>query len=802
MAEVVNDVKAGPKKLPFGAPGIEPRWTHSAKEGIGTAYHTSCRVWFTISHGIVNEIYYPYVDQPNTRDLELLITDGTTFCHEEKRDLVHRVRYPERNALYYQLTNSDPGGRYRIVKWVLADPHSSVFLQHTRIEVDDERLRTKLRVFALLAPHVKRSGKHNNAARCDMAGRKLFNAHRDDVHLSFGCEPDFVKRSVGYVGSSDGWQDVMSHREMRWEFDFAEDGNLALTGEVDLSRGLEFTLGVAFGPNRQSAVAKLLQSFAQPFEAHRTVFVEQWQRAVMADDPFRAHTGDEGHLLRLSRSVLLAHEDKSFQGAIVASMSIPWGETHGDEDLGGYHLVWTRDLVHSATALLATGQMHTPLRALIWLASIQAEDGWLPQNSWIDGRPVWTGKQLDEVAAPVLLAWRLRRESALAGFDPWMLVMRAARCIIIDGPMTQQERWEENAGYSPSTLAWAIAALVCAADFAKARNEQALATVLLEHADWLSDNVERWTVTNRGELVRDKPRHYVRITPCDRNTPDPHVDPDEAVLTLANGSGNWPARNVVGADFLELVRLGIRDPHDPLVRESLEVIDRVLKHELPQGPGWRRYNHDGYGQKDDGSAFDGAGVGRCWPLLTGERGHYELAAGRDSLPFIEAMERFANAGGLLPEQVWDGAPLGDVEPGGATGAAMPLCWAHSEYIQLVRSRRDGVCFSRIQPAYERYVARKTRSAIDVWTLRRPVSRIEAGKRLRLVFAGPVTVEWTSDVATHRGVVEARTISSKLSFADLPTESLEAGARVRFTIRSSEGARSNGHGFEVEVRHGV
>ena len=75
-------------------------------------------------------------------------------------------------------------------------------------------------------------------------------------------------------------------------------------------------------------------------------------------------------------------------------------------------------------------------------------------------------------------------------------------------------------------------------------------------------------------------------------------------------------------------------------------------HELPQGPACRRYNHDGYGQKENGRAFHGAGVGGCWALLTGERGHYELAAGRDPLPYIHAMEGFSNAGSMLPEQVW------------------------------------------------------------------------------------------------------------------------------------------------------
>jgi glucoamylase len=500
--------------------------------------------------------------------------------------------------------------------------------------------------------------------------------------------------------------------------------------------------------------------------------------------------------------VLLAHEDKSFQGAMVASMSIPWGETRGDDDLGGYHLVWTRDLVHSATGLLATGQTHTPLRALIWLASIQDESGKLPQNSWIDGRPASSGRQLDEVAAPVLLAWRLRRERALAGFDPWTLVARSARYVIASGPVTRQERWEEASGYSPSTLAWAIAALVCAADFATARHEDAIAEFFLDHADWLSANVERWTVTNRGELLEGKPRHYVRITPTDADKPDPHVHPDEALLTVANGGGTWPARNVVGGDFLELVRLGIRDAQDPLVRDSLDVVDHVLRYELPQGPCWRRYNHDGYGQKEDATAFDGTGVGRCWPLLTGERGHYELAAGHDAMPFITAMEKFANAGSMLPEQVWDGPVLGELEPGDAIGSAMPLCWAHSEYLELVRSRRDGRCYSCIQPAYERYVAGTVKSGVEIWTMHHPIRKISVGTRLRLVFTGRATVAWRFDgsgqISTSNSEVETHTVVLDLSCTDLPTESLPRGTRVLFRVRSHDTPRVDDREHEVII----
>ena len=366
----------------FGAPGIEPRWTSSAKEGVGTAYHTSCRLWFTLSHGIINEIYYPRVDQPNTRDFQFLISDGETFCHEEKRDLNHLVEYPERDCVFYRLTNSERQGRYRLIKHVLTDPHRSVLLVHTKIEVLDESLRGKLRLYALLGPH----GAGNSGWCSEIGASTLMHAQREGVYLVTASSSGFSRRSVGYVGASDGWQDLMGNFKMDWEFRTAERGNIALTGEIDLPSSGEFTIAIACGGSDQSTAAKLLQSLAQPFESHRQGYVRQWQRAVVNPKfDFSDDTSDGGGMYRLSRCVLLSHEDKLFQGALVASLSIPWGETKGDNDHGGYHLVWTRDMVQSATALLATGQVGTPLRALIWLAALQRTDGSFPQNSWING---------------------------------------------------------------------------------------------------------------------------------------------------------------------------------------------------------------------------------------------------------------------------------------------------------------------------------------------------------------------------------------------------------------------------------
>jgi glucoamylase len=787
----------------FGAPGIEPRWTSSAKEGLGTAYHTSCRLWFTLSHGIVNEIYYPHVDQPNTRDFQFLISDGETFCHEEKRDLDHKLEYPERDCPFYRLTNTERNGRYRLVKQVLTDPHRSVLLVHARLEVLDQSLRGKLKLYALLAPHLARYGAGNSGWCTGISGLKLLRAERGDTHLVMGCSTNFSRRSVGYVGASDGWQDLMDDFKMDWEFCSAENGNIALTGEIDLQRNNEFTIGIAFGGSWQGAGTKLLQSLAEPFDSQRENYIHQWQRTVVNPKyDFAGQTSDGGHLYRLSRCVLLAHEDKNFQGALVASMSIPWGETKKDNDLGGYHLVWTRDLVQSATALLASGQTGTPLRALIWLAAIQRTDGSFPQNSWINGCAYWTGLQLDEIAAPILLAWRLRREGVDLGlFDQCVMILRAATFLILQGPVTSQERWEENAGYSPSTLATIIAGLVCAADFAKKSHHKIVEDFIFVYADWLAEHLEEWTVTTSGELVKDIPCHYLRINPTDPQAPDAHADPNATMIQIGNDGGIHPARNIVGGDFLQLVRLGIRDANDPIVRDSIKVIDHILKRDLPQGPCWRRYNHDGYGQKDDGSAFDGTGVGRSWPILTGERGHYELAAGRDSKPFISAMEKFANEGGMISEQLWDdeNTPVCEMKPGQPTGAAMPLCWSHAEYVSLVRSQHDGVCFDRIEPAFQRYVANPVKSRHEIWSFRHQLRRMPHGKILRIILAEEATVVWSCDHWTTTNKLEAGEVGAlDLCFTDIPTRAMPADLVVEFTFFWKKDQRWEGKNYSVTV----
>ncbi len=324
----------------FGRPGIPPAWTHSIKEGVGTAYHTASRVWYTLSHGILNEVYYPTVDSPQIRDLEYLITDGETFFHEEKRDLASELEYLDPHAPGFRVTCRDPEGRYALVKEIVADPHLPCVLVHTRLEGDAEFLK-RLHLYVLVAPHLESRGWGNNAARAEVAGKTILVAFRGGTYLALGASAPFLRTSCGYVGASDGWTDLRDNYRMDWEFDFADDGNLALTAEIDLSQSNEFTLGLAFGPGFQAATTTLLQSLGIRHEEQVRRFVDQWGRVRSHVEPLEQAAGDGGRLYCVSHTLVHAHEDKSFPGAIIASLSIPWGEQRSDDDgLGGYHLVW------------------------------------------------------------------------------------------------------------------------------------------------------------------------------------------------------------------------------------------------------------------------------------------------------------------------------------------------------------------------------------------------------------------------------------------------------------------------------
>ena len=785
-----------------GGPGIEPRWTHSAKDVVGTAYSADSRVWYTISDGVISEVYFSTLDRPQIRDLQYLITDGATFFHDTHRNLDSTVEYLGEHGLGVRVINADPEGRYRIVIEVIADPHQACVLLDTRLEGDAAFLR-KLHLYALLSPHLEVGGWGNNGNVAQIAGREFLTAHKQGTWLAMAATLPFRQRSCGYVGTTDGWQDLARDFRLAQEFASAPEGNIALIGEIDLNAGNHFTLALGFGHTLHRAVTTVFQSLGTPFGEHRDRFLEQWSRVCSGLYPLEKQSGDDGMLYRRSRELILAHEDKNYPGALIASLSIPWGEAKGDEDLGGYHLVWTRDMVNSASGLMAAGDMQTPLRALIYLACSQRPDGGFPQNFWVDGEPYWTGIQLDEVAFPIMLAWRLRKAGALADFDPYPMVKAAAAFLLDRGCVTPQERWEENSGYSPSTLASNIAALVCASEFAREHGDESLAQFLGEFADFIEAHVEAWTVTRQGFLVPGITRHYVRINPEDPSNPVPDEDPDHGIVTIKNQAPgaptDFPAAGIVDAGFLELVRYGIRRAGDRLIEDSLHVVDVTLKSDFPAGPCWRRYNHDGYGQCDDGGPFTFWGRGRPWPLLTGERGHYELAAGRDVRPYIRALENFATPTRLLPEQIWDRGdnPQALMRFGKPTGAAMPLMWAHAEYIKLLRSAADGQVFDLIPEVADRYLSVRKRTPLEVWKFNRQVAVIPAGSTLRIQAARGFVLHWGRGEWSNPTDTLAQETAIGISFVDLPT-SADDRSPVRFTFMWRDEKRWEGRDFTVAL----
>jgi glucoamylase len=786
-----------------GGPGISPRWTHSAKDVVGTAYSTSSSVWFTISDGVISEVYYPTLDRPQIRDLQFLVSDGETFFHDTHRNLKTRIEYLGEHGLGVRIINADPEGRYRLVLEVITDPHQACLLVDTRLEGDAAWLR-RLHVYALLAPHLEVGGWGNDGNVARIAGRELLTAHKDGTWLALLATAPFVRRSCGYVGTTDGWQDLASHFRLTNEFAAVIDGNIALTGEIDLSAGYQFTLALGFGHTLHRAVTTVFQALGTPFSESRVRFLEQWERVCTRLQPLEKFSGDRGQLYRRSCELILAHEDKNYSGAMIASLSIPWGDAHGDEDLGGYHLVWTRDMVNSVTGLLAAGDTATALRALIYLACTQQKDGGFPQNFWVDGQPYWTGIQLDEVAYPVMLAWRLHKAGALAEFDPYAMVLKAADYLVRRGCVTEQERWEENCGLSPSTLASNIAALVCAAGFAAERGDEATARYLAEYADYIESHVEAWTVTERGFLVPDIRRHYIRINPQDPTSAMPDEDPDHGPVQIRNrppgARSEFPAAEIVDGGFLELVRYGIRRPGDPLVEDSLAVVDAVLKHDFPAGPCWRRYNYDGYGQRDDGGSFLSYGTGRPWPLLTGERGHYELASGRAVEPYLRAMENFATSTRLLAEQLWDmpALPRRLLFYGKPTGAAMPLMWAHAEYIKLLRSAADGRVFDLIPEVADRYLQPRRRQPLELWKSNRQLRWVKPGVTLRIQGAAAFMLHWSRDQWLHFTDTRSDATSFGINFVDIR---LGAGDRapVTFTFKWLDEDRWEGKDYTVQIK---
>ncbi|GAA4311248.1 glucan 1,4-alpha-glucosidase [Compostibacter hankyongensis] len=790
-----------------GWPGIPPRWNSSNKSGVGTSLNRSSEIWFTTSHGILNEVFYPRVDIACIRDMGFLVGNGKDFFSEEKRHTVSRLSYPVPSVPLYHFTNTCRQGRYRIEKTILTDPFRNSLLQELKF-IPLEGKREDYQLYALLAPHIMNAGWGNTAWYGEYKGTPMLFASRDGAAVALCCSVPYLRRSVGFVGSSDAWQDISVNKRLTRLYERAENGNVALCGEIDLAAAGDapFLVVTGFGRNAHEAGQRALASLCDGFEKARDQYVQGWQEWQSGLLPLPAGKKAEHDLYRVSTAVILSHEAPQFPGGFLASLSVPWGTSKGDDDLGGYHLVWPRDLVETAGGLLAAGAGREALRVLDYLRVTQEADGHWQQNMWLDGTPYWQGLQLDETAFPVVLLNLLCQQQVLAppATAPYLPMLRQAiRFILRNGPCSPEDRWEENSGYSPFTLATVITALLAAADLLEATDGEAAAAYLRHIADAWNEMIESWTYVSDTPLSRSLgiSGYYVRIAPPDVDGTDGY---DQEMILIKNlpTSEYVNAARIVSPDALALVRFGLRAADDKRITDTLVAIDALLKVETPFGDCWHRYNEDGYGEHADGAPFDGAGTGRAWPLLTGERAHYELAAGnrQRAETLLETMGLFAGEGGMLPEQIWDAAAIPERElfPGRPAGSAMPLVWAHSEYIKLVRSLRDGRVFDLPEQTRRRYLEKGQKALHTLWRFRYPVTRVEKGKILRVEAGAPLQLHWSVNAWLDPRDTPGTDSGWGRYYVDIPTAELEKGTEIFFTFFWPEANRWEGNDFCVTV----
>lgn len=788
-----------------GAPGIPARWTSSAKSGVGTALAPTSPVWFTLSHGILNEVYYPRTDSACIRDLGLLITGPDGYFSEEKRDCTTVTSHLEDGVPAFAVVNTSNDGRYRLDKQIISDPARPSVLQRITFTPLVGKL-SDYRVYALLAPHLVNAGMNNCAWIGEQRDVPLLFASGRSRYLALGCSLPWLTRSAGYVGQSDGYHQLSRTGVIEPQYQRADDGNVALVGEIGFAEGENTAvLALGFGQSETEAGSHVLASLREGFDAALLAYSANWRTWQQSLHPLDRDRG--GHAYRVSTAVLATHRAADRPGAVVASLSIPWGASKGDDDLGGYHLVWPRDLVETAAGFLAAGDDREALAILQYLRDVQLASGRWPQNLWLDGRPYWPGVQMDECALPILLADLLHRRDHLTGklldhFIP--MIRRAAGYIVANGPATNQDRWEEDGGYSPFTLAVEIAALLAAADLLEQRDDAAAAQHLRETADCWNEQIEDWTYAGDPDIcaATGVAGYYVRISGNAITDVAGAAEGQTPIRNQITDKSRLPTRDVLSPDALALVRFGLRAPDDPRILDTIKIIDRTLRVDLPQGPLWYRYTGDGYGENPDGSPFDGIGQGRPWPLLAGERAHYELAAGRREVAekLLATLEGSASVEGLLPEQSWDVADVPERElfRGGPTGSAMPLVWAHAEHIKLLRSLADGAVFDMPPQTVARYVTRQTPSTLRIWRFNNQLSHLPQGKVMRLIVGERAMVHWSLD-GWHSATDTPTTQTSFGSYVlDLDTSSLAPGSAIVFTFQWLDRQRWENADFEVHV----
>jgi glucoamylase len=685
-----------------GAPGTASDWVPGDKDGFGTARGTDSKVWYTLSRGTLNEVFYPRIDTPSLRDSQFVVTDNATFTDREDRDSTHQVQLLSSNSLTYRLVNTAKSGDWRITKTFVTDPARSSVLE----DVTFESLTGQAYQVYLLHDIALSMTGNDDTGRTGTGGSLLSS---DGTNASaVVTSPALGKTSSGYLGTSDGWTDLATDHAMDWSYDAPTPGNVVQTGRVPvngLTNHQSFTVSIGFGSTESGALSTAQASLSRGFAAARTAYDGGWAGYLGSLKPVPASASAWSTEWKVSAMVLAASEDKTVRGGFVAAPNRPWAWSNSLQSLAVYHAVWSRDLYQVATGLLAIGDNAAANRALDFLWNVQQRsDGSFPQNSRLDGTPVFGDLQMDEVAFPIVLAHQLGR----TGSADWAHVKKSADYIVAHGPSTPQERWENATGYSPATIAAEIAGLVCAADIATKNNDNASARIYLKTADGWQKTVESMTATKTGPYSSSQ--YYLRITK------NGHPDSGDQ-MQVSDGGPLIDERYVVDPSFLDLVRLGVKPADDPVIANSVKVVDNQLSYQTANGEFWHRASFDGYGEQADGSQWEPSDpgshktIGRGWPLLSGERGEYELVLGGTGARataegrLVTMAKAADDASHLMPEQVWDHNPPGGAAgftPGEPTLSATPLAWTHAQFLRLAASVDAGAPIETPQVVACRY----------------------------------------------------------------------------------------------------
>ncbi len=752
-----------------GAPGAVPTWSSAVKQGVGASYEayvdrqyrdggrtgTVSRVWFSIADGVLTETMYGLIHEAQIKQMRFAVMTGTGLS-VEGTDTTSRIECLHTDAEgrplspAYRVITRDRQDRFEIEKHVYTDPDRQSLVVRTMIRA----LSGPVTPYLLLEPHMANTGVGDRGA----ASTRSLSAVEGDVALSLVASTPFEAASVGFLGASDGLTDLADGRlDHAYAATGSEPGNIMLTGALPtVGRGqtLSRDYVIGFGENAAGAEAQAagtltdldgaLEAFTGQGEA---VGWEDYLGSLTELPRLAEQSTDGGKLAYASALMLKVQEDRTHAGALIASLSNPWGDTvDATNSSTGYKAVWPRDFYQVAMALMALGDAETPVAAFRYLPQVQVTaetpgntgaTGWFLQKTHVDCQIEWVGVQLDQTAMPIMLGWRLWKAGEVSDAEMALMytrMIKPAADFLVDGgtialdwndrtitpPWSQQERWEEQEGYSPSTTAAVITGLTVAAEIARASDDAASAHRYQAAADDYASKVEARMFTTEGTLGDGD--YFVRLS---RNE-DPN---DHAPLGENNGQAALPEDQIIDGGFLELVRYGVRRADASSVLATLPEYDDQtredrlrVRYDVGGAPAWRRYGNDGYGENmETGGNYGLGGMtpgqrGRLWPIFTGERGHYELAralqggaseaeirAIRET--YVAGMEAMGNDGYLLSEQIWDG--VGDptahrYQPGQGTNSATPLAWSHAEYLKLLRSLADRAVWDRYAPVAERY----------------------------------------------------------------------------------------------------